>query len=499
MARPRKNPEFITKTCEGCRKEFTISSRKKRQRFCNKSCAQNTPSVQEKMRKSQLKTFNEKYGVDHPMQTEGVVNNLKNSMLKKYGVEHALLRGDFLSKVKQSKLANHGNENFNNIDKIKQTCLDRYGVDNVRKSEIVNSKLKKTIYKNHFLFIEDFCKTKKITLLFTENEYVGYHFKNKYRFKCNDCNKEFESDIYKPDYIFCDVCNPIDNQTLENDLFLFIDSIVPKNVDIKRNDGTILFGKELDIYIPFKKFAIELNGLYWHSENGRGIGKFYHLNKSKSCISHGINLIHIFENEWVGKKEIVKSILKNHLGCVGEKIFARNCVVKTVSENDKNEFLNKNHLQGKDNSSIKYGLYYNDELVAIMTFCKSRFDKKIQFEMYRYCNKLGVSVIGGASKLFVHFKKEHLPESVVSYNDRRYFDGNVYQKLGFNFVTNTPPNYWYIRNDYKNLLNRMSFQKHKLKNLLSVFDSNLTEWENMKNNGFDRIWDCGNGKWVWKK
>ena len=159
--------------------------------------------------------------------------------------------------------------------------------------------------------------------------------------------------------------------------------------------------------------------------------------------------------------------------------------------------MESNHLQGKDKSSIKYGLYYNDELVSLMTFVKSRFDKKIQYEMYRYCNKLNTSVIGAASKLFKRFINDHSPKSIISYSDKRYFDGIVYQGLGFNFIENTTPNYWYISPDYKVLFNRMTFQKHKLNKLINNFDSNLTEWQNMQLNGYDRIWDCGNGKWVW--
>jgi hypothetical protein len=499
MARPRKNPEFITKTCEGCKKQFTISFRKYRQRFCNKSCAQNTPSVQEKIKKSQLETYQKNYGVDHPMKTEKVVNNFKKSMIEKYGVSCALKKEEFLNKSKLSKKEKYGNENYNNEEQRKQTCLEKYGVDNIRKCKIVNDKLKFTIIKKHFTLLESFCKTKNIQPLFSLEEYKGYHFKNKYKFKCNICNKQFETDVYKPTHIFCEICNPLDNKTLENELFKYISSIIPDNVTIKRNDRTVLFGKELDIYIPFKKLAFELNGLYWHSENGRKIGKFYHLNKLKSCIDHGINLIHIFENEWNYKKDIVKSVIKNLFGYTSEKIYARDCIINNVNEHDKNEFLTKNHLQGKDNSSIRYGLYYKNELVSIMTFCKSRFDKKIQYEMYRYCNKLNTSIVGGASKLFSHFKKEYSPESIVSYNDRRYFDGMVYKQLGFEFIKNTSPNYWYIDKDYKSLFNRIGFQKHKLKKLLTTFNPDLTEWENMKMNGFDRIWDCGNGKWVWKK
>jgi hypothetical protein len=185
------------------------------------------------------------------------------------------------------------------------------------------------------------------------------------------------------------------------------------------------------------------------------------------------------------------------LGCISTKIFARDCVIKSVTTTEKNNFLNENHLQGEDLSSVQYGLFFENELVSVMTFGKSRFDKTIQYEMYRYCNKLDVSVVGGAGKLFSHFISEKSPTSIVSYNDKRYFTGVVYEKLGFQFVKNTPPNYWYVSKDYKTLFNRIRFQKHKLSNLLSTFDANLTEWDNMKNNGYDRIWDCGNGKWLW--
>jgi hypothetical protein len=135
-----------------------------------------------------------------------------------------------------------------------------------------------------------------------------------------------------------------------------------------------------------------------------------------------------------------------------------------------------------------------------MTFRKtSRFDNTTEWEMVRFCNKLNVVIPGGASKLFSYFIKNYNPTSIVSYSDRRYFDGNIYSTLGFNFINNTPPGYHYISKDYKQLINRMQFQKHKQKNKLETFDPSLSEWDNMKINGFDRIWDCGHGKWIWTK
>ena len=132
-----------------------------------------------------------------------------------------------------------------------------------------------------------------------------------------------------------------------------------------------------------------------------------------------------------------------------------------------------------------------------MTFLKSRFDKKIQHEMGRFCNKLGYKIHGGASKLFSYFLKNYNPTSIVSYSDRRYFDGQLYIALGFNFMGNTSPNGYYIIDNYQTIQNRICWQKHKLEKKLTTFDPNLSAWENMKNNGYDRIWDCGCGKWVW--
>ena len=144
------------------------------------------------------------------------------------------------------------------------------------------------------------------------------------------------------------------------------------------------------------------------------------------------------------------------------------------------------------------GLYYNNELVSVMTFVKSRFDKKYQYELSRYCNRLYTTVIGGASKLFKHFINNYEVYSIVTYSDKRFFDGKLYENIGMTFVNDTPPNFYYF-NKNKIPMSRMKFQKHKLPKLLENFDPSLSEWKNMQMNGFDRIWDCGNLKYEWIK
>jgi hypothetical protein len=362
----------------------------------------------------------------------------------------------------------------------------------------VVEKISNTRMSRHYDFLKSHCAKNFLTFQVEPKDYLGYDFVHSYPFKCEVCQYSFKSSVYNLNGLFCEKCDPDRKKTLENNFFDFLTSLSP-NFLIKRHDRTILVGKELDFLIPEKKIAFELNGLYWHSEVGGERTRFYHLNKTKASLAHGVRLVHIFENEWRDKSELVKSIIRTILKCQTSKaIFARNCEVREVSIPHKSKFLDENHLQQNDKSTIKLGLYLDSELVSLMTFRRtSRFDKKVEWELSRFCNQRDTSVAGGASKLFSHFIKTFHPKSIVSYSDRRFFSGDLYHMLKFSFVGMTPPSYYYISQDYKNLSNRMQFQKHLLPKKLSIFTPELSEWENMKLNGFDRIWDCGNSKWVW--
>jgi len=498
MSRPRTNPLTIDKICPTCNRSFTISYRKKRQRFCTKSCANHHPDVLSQMIRNQRKAYDERYGGSHPMQLSSTKEKFKQTMQKKYGVDWYGQHPDYDKKVKATKLRKYGDTNYTNREKSKNTCLERYGVDNICKSERIMEERIRSRKESHYKYLLAFCEKENLTPLFSFSEYQGYHFSFCYRFSCKKCNHVFESTVYNLDNLFCEKCDPLRQPTLEN---RFLDFLTTCSCGIiKRRDRTILYGKEIDFLAKDKNTAFELNGLYWHSENGGGQIKTYHLNKTKGCLSHGISLIHIFENEWRDKQEIVKSIIRNRLGDKTNliKIHARKCEIKEVPIKTKDAFLTENHLQGPDKSTVKLGLFFDNSLVSLMTFRRtSRFEKSSEWEMVRFCNKLNTSVIGGASKLLSHFINSYSPTSISTYSDRRYFDGNIYSTLGFCFIHNTPPSYHYISKDYKYLMGRMQFQKHKLKNKLPNFNPLLSEWENMKNNGFDRIWDCGHSKWLW--
>ena len=275
------------------------------------------------------------------------------------------------------------------------------------------------------------------------------------------------------------------------------DYLTMLGIECEQSNRTILDGKEIDIFLPQYNIGIECDGLRWHNELHKD--KDYHLKKTEECKEHGIRLIHIFEDEWVNKGEILKSMLLNLFGKTKNKIYARKCELKEVLAKDARKFLDENHIQGYSNSKINYGLYYNGELVSLMTFGKPRINlggKKEDgsYELVRFCNKTNTNVIGGASKLFKHFIGEYNPDEIVSYSDKRWSLGLLYRILGFHHDHDSKPNYFYV--DGLTRLNRFGFRKSVL--IKEGFNKDKTEHEIMLERGIYRIYDCGTMVWKWK-
>lgn len=249
---------------------------------------------------------------------------------------------------------------------------------------------------------------------------------------------------------------------------------------------------EIDIFIPELNIGIEVNGNYWHSELKRD--RLYHKKKSEEAAKNGIFIYHIFEYEWTAKCEQIKAQLKNLLGKNDTKIYARKCDVRLINNVAKQRFLDENHLQGNDSSSVKLGLFYEDELVSVMTFCKPRFNKKYEWELSRFCSDWGCNVVGGASKLFNYFIKHYEPKSVISYSNNAHTRGELYEKLGFKLISESNPDYVWFKNG--KIVPRYQAQKHRL--LKQGLQGN-SESEIMHELGYYRIYDCGNKVWVYEK
>lgn len=374
---------------------------------------------------------------------------------------------DTTEKIAETKLERYGSTSFNNRNKAIDTCLAKYGVSHPNK-----------------LFLKDFiAKNNTAELLEDNGELVVIKCK-----KCGEIREISRKNILtRETELLCDLCNeyPLkaNGRSYEEEEFAsFISEIY--SGEIRMNDRTVLDGLELDVYLPERKLAFEFDGLYWHSE--LFVKPRKHLEKTEICEKNGIQLIHVFEDEWLQKQEIVKSRIRGLLG-LNERIFARKCSVKEVDTKTSRVFLQKNHIQGNCSSKYNLGLFHNNELVSLMTFGKSRFSKT-EFELLRFCNKLNTNVVGGASKLLAHFVEQHREiTNIVSYADRRWSKGNLYEKLGFSVVSKSIPNYFYFRKFQRE--SRMKYQKHKLVKM--GYDEKKTEKEIMDELGFLRIYDCG--------
>lgn len=258
--------------------------------------------------------------------------------------------------------------------------------------------------------------------------------------------------------------------------------------DVILNDRKTISPLELDIYIPSKNFAIEYCGNYFHSETFGNKDKNYHLIKHNLCKEKNIKLITIFDSEWKTKNDIIKSIIKNKLGKITNKIYARKTVFKEV--NSTKQFENENHLQGYRPAEKYYALYYNNEIVMSLSIGKSRFNKNYDYEIIRMTTKKDTVVVGGISKIFNNID---IQGSILTYSDNRFGDGNGYLNIGFEKLYESSPNYFYFhKSDCNTLYSRNKFQKHKIENV----DKNKTEYQNMLDRGYDRIWDCGNSVYV---
>ena len=349
--------------------------------------------------------------------------------------------------------------------------------------------------KDHNQAVEDFNKKHQYKYQYV-SEYK--HSKEKIEILCPTHGKFLMEPNAHLNGQGCSKCSNKQSNA-EKEIISFLSDIGVENI-IERD---MHLGFELDIYIPEYNLAIEYDGLTFHSKGSTFPNNLNHFNPNKHkhktdvCEENGIQLLHIFENEWILNKEQWKSVIKNKLNKTDVKIYARDTEIKEIKATEASNFCEKNHLQGKNDSSLNYGLFYNNKLVSVMTFSKNRFNKKADYELVRFCTKLNTVVIGGASKLLNRFKK-HIGRSLISYANRRWSDGNLYQTLGFFFSHNSDKNFFFFKHNSYILYSRQKFQKHKLKDIKDFdFDENKTALQNMFDNGYRQIFDSGNKVFYW--
>jgi hypothetical protein len=422
-----------------------------------------------------------------------IQEKVKRTNLERYGVEYWFQTEESVTKIKNTKLEKYGDEKYNNPERMKRTNMERYGVEHWFNSVEGQERINQAKERNGgslSLTKEINARLCDIDLLLSLNETLSVtEIAEEIGVTPRAIQLKFESIGHTPKR------HPHRQCLLQGKLYDDIRTLYTGEVIF--NDNKTIAPKELDIVIPDKNLAIELNGLYWHSEKSiSDKRKMVHKNKLDLCNSKGVQLIQFTDKEYLEKKELVLGIIATRLD-LNINIGARKCEVHIISNKEAKDFLNNHHFQGYVPAKFTYGLYYQGELISVMSFGKTRFnrDDQHEYELLRFCVKNGYSIVGGAQKLFSRFIKDVHPKSIISYCDLSKFSGDIYTKLGFTHSHTSSPNYFYHKKSV--VYSRYQAQKHKLKDILEDFDPALSESENMFNNGFYRYWDCGMSVYEW--
>lgn len=407
-------------------------------------------------KKKMIETNIERYGGDSPFSSKEIRDKAKATLQSKYGVSHNFQIKEF--KEKRAQAAIIRNQKYRNSDAYRD------------------------------FFIEKFIKPKKMTVLSTflkDNELF-------YNLKCDCCGDEFCWSIKdridgEKQYPYCDRCFHRGASYEEDTLYDFIKSIY--NGPIERNTRKELDGKEIDIYLPEKKFGIEYNGLYWHAGDSTRHRKKWEIAQKK-----GIDLMQIWSCEWDNKRSIIESIIMNRLG-LATPIYARKCELKEVPVKEARRFADTYHMQGFYHG-LYIGLYYQGELVDMSIYCPVRFGGHYSWELTRHVIKHGVRVIGGLSKELAYFRKTGHHGDIVDYCDMRLFNGKGH--WSFEEVGITPPDMQYT--DYVRIIPRGKYQKKNMEKIPGFkFDPTKTQLENLHANGMDFIYGVGHKIFVQKE
>ena len=461
-------------------------------------------------------TFLKKYGVSNPSKTSVVKDKIKKTNLERYGVECSAQSDVVKEKIRATNLKKYGVEYSFQAEvvkeKIRATSLGRYGVDNPSKSDIIKDRIVESNRKN--LGVDYPMQSKEVMdkSRVTSFEKYGTEYPN-------------QSDIVK---------DKIEATTLEHygvNRVCKLDEFKKKVVETNRerygvdyaclvfsgkykgNDSSYnrSFAKLLDdvgvVYereFLLEKYSydfkvgntlIEINPTATHNTHFNPYGKNridtnYHKNKSNLALCNGYNVIHVFDWDDIDK---VVQLLRER-----ETVYARKCEVRLVNEVDANKYLDTYHLQGTcRGQKFRLGLYYDNKLVSLMTFGKSRFNKNCEYELLRYCSHY--SVIGGAKKLFKYFVDNYKPNSIVSYCDTSKFSGKVYDILGFKYVkTNSPRKHWYSRKEKRHITDGLLLSQGYDRLFKENHGKGTSNEELILARGYLPVYDCGQSTYIWR-
>ena len=541
----------VSKKAKGKDWNTIIEKRKQTnlQRYGKESAMQNE-DVKEKLKKTMLEKYGvenamqdkhvrekvvetnlQRYGCKTALQNDAVKKKIKEDNLAKYHVEYTMQREDVKEKRRKNNIAKYGNSNGvgYGTEIHKQRMLERYGVDNVFKSEFIKKKAHDTMLERYGV---------------------------RYGFESEDIrNKAIKTNIAKYGTAHPQTLDSIKKKTVETNISRYgveHPAKLKKTQDKKRNTLYDRYGvynsynieeirdkafsnnghtisktnirfrdmlkEELGLDFELEKdgfdlrkdsVVVEIDPSFTHNctfsfayKTGRTgqnnpIDKNYHINKTKMAIEKGYKCIHIFDWDDLDK---IKNMLKDK-----KTVYARNLSINEVSIEECDKFLNVNHLQGTcKGQAVRLGLYKDNKLVEIMTFGKPRYNKNYQYELLRLCTDSSYKVVGGSEKLFKHFIENYNPDSIISYCDNSKFSGEVYKRLGFKLKSfGSPSCHWFNlgtkRHITDNLLRQRGFSQLHRDNNYEIAKKGDSNKELMIKEGYVEVYDCGQSTYTWNR
>jgi very-short-patch-repair endonuclease len=417
----------------------------------------------------------ERYGVINPMDSQELKDRQKHAVQDKYGVDNVSQIESVQAKKRETNLERYGNEQFLGSEigreKIRQGMFDKYGVGNAFQSEEVKEKIKETSIERYGF---------------------DHHFKDKDRAMENSQKvlqskidagtiklydgkpiSEWLKDSEYSDSRFRVLINKygLDVARTMSPKFSALEQIFEKWLIEQKINYTKQFSvgkKKADFLLSDYNMVIELDGLYWHSELEKEDN--YHFNKHSLYTSMNYRSFFFREDEIYNKFDIITSILNNSMN-KSNSIFARKCEVIKLLKVQAKEFFEQNHLMGKGVGTA-YALKYGDEVVSAILIKRT---KNKNYDISRFCHKLGCQVIGGYSRLITHFLRDNEVDLLTTFIDRRYGSGEYLTKFGFEFARCSPSFCW---TNTRECVSRMKFPGN------TGYD-----------NGFVKIWDCGQARY----
>lgn len=418
------------------------------------------------IRMKTIQTNVDRYGVENVSSLDWVKGNRAKTNLSRTGFEYAIIDPAVRLEISQRNLDKHGVTHSLLRPDVRQaiatTNTEKYGNPIASKSNLVRSKIRTSVTSTlHERTMGSIPGMKAI-----DSSQRVFHI------DCEVCGGTFQISwalFYKrreTATVICTTCNPVDKHRsgLEIQVANFVGNVL--GLVVERSSKVA--GKEVDILVKSASFAIEFNGVYWHSDLYRP--RMYQLEKTLACRSAGVELLHVWEDDWLYRRGIVESMIMVRLGKAVRVLQARKCDVNLdVPRTAVNKFLDENHLLGSCVYTKSLCLTVDEQVVSCMTFVK----RKSGWELNRFCNTRGTVVSGGAGRLLAHFRRG-FPGPIHTFSDNCYSEGALYGKLGFRRLNDLPPDYSFLSDGVR--VHKFNFRGRQTDGMPRVYDAGKVKW-----------------------